>query len=118
MGCIISCRGDGRATRKTLCGKSLYTTRDVIEFFQNKVSCAACLIRQDAMLERGYKQVIARCAYNQYGQFYARTDNSPFEAWPKKAFFVGEKLMWDASALRGALKLAKIGVHNMGVAKQ
>ncbi len=119
MGCIIAASGS-----KTLCNKSCSVV-DVREFFatEQKITCLECLIRQDAMFERGYKQ-------DKYAVWYVPTDGSwlsykygYYQLWgtsrisiPRKSKFT-TAVMWDNKTIKGAIKLGKLGVHGMGLAK-
>lgn len=116
MGCIIAATGT-----KTLCNKKAIL-KDVIDYFNSNVTCPDCLIRQDAMFERGYTQkeyVIwytidgswlsyERELYNKYGVMHLSI--------PRKCHRIILP-MWDNKTVRGAIKLAKIGAHNMGASK-
>ncbi len=107
MGCIIAARGTF-----ALCGKKL-KAQSVREFFTNKIDCVECLIRQDAMFARDYKQEQYACWYNNMGMYQCipvaeyRKYGNLYHAIPVKSMFVGVVSLWDMKTLKGAIKLAK-----------
>lgn len=131
MGCIIAGIGDkNRWSQYTLCGKRK-TLPDILQFYAGNITCAECLIRQDAMFERGYQQKKYTVWYNREGRqnmvlfdvyhaenaYGERTFKYGTLIIPRNPTFVREILMWDTDTIKGAIKLGKIGAHNMGVSK-
>lgn len=101
-------------SNKTLCNKKV---TDFVGYFQNKTDCAMCLIRQDAMFERGYTQTVYSVCYNEHRYKARKKTDYNVRIWFKKATYIPEFTGWDATTVRGAIKLGKMGIHGMGLAK-
>ncbi len=95
---------------KTLCGGKV---TDFVGFFEGRADCAACLIRQDAMFERGYKQTTYHVCYIKT-MYKARVAGSVWSSIHIKGGTYLQFTCWDAKTLRGAIKLGKLGVLGMG----
>ncbi len=101
-------------SKRTLCGGKV---TDFVGYFLGKVDCAACLIRQDAMLEREYKQTVYTICYNDKQYKARKLKDYRVQIWFKNATYIQEFLGWDANTVRGAIKLGKMGMHGLGLAK-
>lgn len=126
MGCIIPGKGvKTRWSHTTLCGKKT-TLQNITEFYAGKVNCLVCLIRQDAMFARGYEQKKYTVWYNSDGRYnmvlFNEYHSDSFRRYevsiPIHAKFIDGILMWDADTIKGAIKLSKMGIHGMGLAKE
>jgi hypothetical protein len=119
MGCIISGKGvKTRWSNNTLCGNTV-SVNDIVEFFQGKVTCAECLIRQDAMLERGYAQTNYSVYWNRKSRYNMVLHGKTWYGTiiPRRAYYIPSILMWDADIVKLAVKAGKLGINGMGLAK-
>lgn len=118
MGCIIAATGT-----KTLCGKKC-TVEDVQHYFapKQKITCIECIVRQDAMFTRGYEQQKYIVWYTSDGAWLSYLHTS-YLKYGTKHLSIPRKSnsiilnMWDNKQVRGAIKLGKLGIHGMGLAK-
>jgi hypothetical protein len=101
-------------SNKTLCGGKV---TDFVGYFTGKVDCVKCLIRQDAMFDRGYQQTVYSICYNVHQYKARKVGDYNVRIWFKKATYIQSFTAWDATTVRGAIKLGKLGVHGMGLAK-
>ena len=99
---------------KTLCGGKV---TNFSGYFESKTDCAACLIRQDAMFAREYKQTLWRVCYNDTQYKAIKHGEIGGSIWIKGGTYIASFLGWDTASIRGAIKLGKLGVHDMGLAK-
>lgn len=94
----------------TLCGAKP-DKREFLPWLMNKATCVPCLIRNDAMLTRGWPQTKWHVWFN--GNRYNAFTDADYKKYgarnlPRNSrYFVIEG--WDAETLRNARRLAKIG---------
>lgn len=75
-------------------------------------NCATCLIRQDSMFNRGWKQTEFYIQYNIYGLYWRRLEDVlTFKSWfpYRKGYKIVRVTLWDVKDIKNALELHTLG---------